>query len=510
VTPNDGPDDVPAAPLSRSTFRGLQWTYGASLVGSLLQVGYTAAMGRLLSPPDFGVLAIALVFLRFGQYFAQMGVGPALIQSPTMSDRKASTAFTMNAVLSTTVALIFIVIAGLAQNLLDDPSVVPVVRVMALGMVIGGLGTTAESLLRRELRFRRIATIQLLSFVIGYLCVGLTSALLGAGVWSLVAAHLSQTTISSLLYFTARPHPVRGGWNRAEALKLVSFGGRVSLISFAEFLGTSLDTLVIGRVAGGAPLGQYNRAYLLVNLPLERLMQGVQSVLFPAFSQIQTERDRLTRVYRSALGVAAAGLIPTATGMAVAAAPLVRVVLGDQWTLAGEVLPYLAFSAVGGLLALLGAIICEATADLNRKLALQLSHVGVLLALLLSAGSDLQALAAAVATAQLVRIFGYFALMRRTLGITLLAHLRILAPALATGMVIAVLGATVNTLLGELGAALLLSVHVLGSALVLLASFRVGPLSEVRRDLAIWLDRASALDKVPPLLRRIGGLSPPA
>jgi lipopolysaccharide exporter len=215
VTPNDGPGESPAAPLSKSTFKGLQWTYGASIVGSLLQVGYTAAMGRLLSPADFGVLAIALVFLRFGQYFAQMGVGPALIQSPTMSRRKASTAFTMNAVLSTTVALIFIAIAGFARNLLDDPSVVPVVRVMAIGMVIGGLGTTAESLLRRELRFRRLATIQLLSFTIGYLLVGLTSAILGAGVWSLVAAHLSQTTLSSILYFTARPHPVRGGWSRA-------------------------------------------------------------------------------------------------------------------------------------------------------------------------------------------------------------------------------------------------------------------------------------------------------
>jgi lipopolysaccharide exporter len=436
-----------------------------------------------------------------------MGVGPALIQSPTVSGRRASTAFTMSVVLSTTVALAFVAIAGLARNLLDDPSVVPVVRVMAVGMVIGGLGTTAESLLRRELRFRRLAGIQLLSFTIGYLLVGLTSAVLGAGVWSLVAAHLSQTALSSILFVTARPHPIRGGWSRGEAVQLVSFGGRVSIISFTEFLGTSLDTLVIGRVAGGAPLGQYNRAYLLVNLPLERLMQGVQSVLFPAFSQIQQERERLARVYRSALGVAAAGLIPTATGMAVAAAPLVRVVLGDQWTLAGEVLPFLAFSAVGGLLALLGAIICEATADLNRKLALQSSHVVVLLVLLLAAGSDLRTLAAAVAAAQLVRIVGYFALMRRTLGTTLPEHLRILAPAVATGAVIAVAGTVLNTLLADVDPLLLLSAHVAISALILLASFRGGPLSGVRRDLAVWLDRASALDKVPPLLRRVSGLS---
>jgi lipopolysaccharide exporter len=509
MRPSDESDELPVAPLSKSTFKGLQWTYGASIVGSLLQVGYTAAMGRLLSPADFGVLAIALVFLRFGQYFAQMGVGPALIQSPTMTDRKIRTAFAMNVVLSTTVALVFVAIAGLSRNLLDDASVVPVVRVMAAGMVLGGLGTTAEALLRRELRFRQLAINQLVSFAVGYLLVGLSAAALGAGVWSLVAAHLSQTALHTVMNVTARRHPMRGGWNRREAVELVSFGGRVSIIGFTEFLGTSLDTLVIGRVAGGAPLGQYNRAYLLVNLPLERLMHGVQSVLFPAFSQIQEERERLARVYRSALGVAAAVLIPTATGMAMAAAPLVRVVLGDQWTLAGQVLPFLAFSAVGSLLALLGAITCEATADLNRKLVLQSSHVVVLLALLLAAGSDLRMLAAAVATAQTVRIVGYFALMSRTLGTTLFEHLRILAPAIGTGLAIAALGVVVNRFLGDLPALLLLGTHVAMGALILLASFRAGPLSGVRRDLAVWLERASALDKVPPLLRRVSGLLPP-
>jgi lipopolysaccharide exporter len=200
-------------------------------------------------------------------------------------------------------------------------------------------------------------------------------------------------------------------------------------------------------------------------------------------------------------------LIPTATGMAVAAAPLVRVVLGDQWTLAGQVLPFLAFSAVGSLLALLGAIICEATADLNRKLVLQSSHVVVLLTLLLAAGSDLRTLAAAVATAQTVRIVGYFALMRRTLGTTLTEHLRILAPAIGTGMAIATVGYVLNRALSDLAALPLLGVHVLTYALLLLLSFRLGPLSGVRRDLAMWLDRASALEKVPAIVRRVSGLS---
>jgi lipopolysaccharide exporter len=494
-------------PLSRSTFKGLQWTYSASIAGSLLQLAYTAAMGRLLTPADFGVLAIALVFLRFGQYFAQMGVGPALIQSPTMNDRKIRTAFVMNLVMSTAVTLVFVLGAEFARLLLDDSAVVPVVRVMAVGMLLSGLGTTAQSLLRRELKFRRIAIIQLVSFVVGYLLVGVSLAVLGAGVWSLVAAHLSQTTLTSLLSLRARPHSIRGEVGRRDAVNLFSFGGRVSIISFTEFLGMSLDTLVIGRVAGGAALGQYNRAFLLVNLPLERLMQGVQSVLFPALSQIQSQRERVARVYRSALGVAAAILVPTAAGMSVAAAPLVHVLLGDQWTMAAEILPFLAFSAVGSLLALLGAIISEATADLNRKLALQTTHVCVLFGLLLAAGSDLRTLAAAVALAQLVRVLGYFAFMQRTLGTTMREHLALLLPSAVTAVAIALTGSLINGLFGGLPALPLLLIHIVSSALLLLASVRIGPLSGVRRDLTAWLDRASALEKVPAIVRRIGGLS---
>lgn len=501
-------DSVPdSGPLTLSTYKGLQWTYVASAVGAVLQLGYTAVMGRLLTPTDFGVLAIALVFLRFGLYFAQMGVGPALVQAPTMNDLKVSTAFRMNVALSATFAAIFIASANLSTLLLDDPVVVPVVRVMALSLIISGLGTTAESLLKRQLEFRRLAINKLISFIIGYLIVGISAALLGAGVWSLVAAALSQSAIHVALDLRAQRHPVRAGWSTKEARALISFGGRVSVISFTEFLGGSLDTMVIGRVAGSASLGQYNRAFLLVNLPLERLMQGVGHVLFPALSRIQDQRERLGRVYRSSLASAGALLIPIGAGMALAAAPLVTVVLGDQWAESARVLPFLAISAVGGFLALLGAIVCEATADLNRKLVLQCVHLVALIVLLFLAGSDLRNLALAVMLAQSIRVVGYFEFMRRKLEMERFEHLRILFPAIVTGSIIAAAGHAWNVLFSAtVPAAILLIIHVVSGAALLLASLRFGPLSPTRRDVAVWLVKASALERLPARLRQIIGL----
>jgi lipopolysaccharide exporter len=512
MQPPDARQGVPAGDagqsLSRSTMEGVKWTYAASLVGALLQVGYTAAMARLLTPSDFGVLAVAMVFLRFGQHFAQMGVGPAIVQSPTMTDRKVSSGFALTMALSVAMAAAFIAIAGFAKALLDDPEIVPVVRVMALGMVLIAAGTTAESLLRRELRFRRLAINQLASFSIGYILVGITCAVLGGGVWSLVAAHLSQLALNGALNTNARRHPVGLGWTRSDAADLISFGGRVSVISFMEFLGSSLDTLVIGRVAGSGALGQYNRAFFLVHLPLEKLLQGVQRVLFPAFSRIQTERERLARVYRSALGLTGAMVVPTAAGMSMAAVPLVLAVLGDRWLPAADLLPFLAFSAAGSLLALPGAIACEATADLNRKLLLQSSHVTLLFLLLLAAGSDLRMLAGAVAVAQLIRVVGYFGFMRRVIGVTLREQFALLLPAFSTGAMIAAAGALWNTLFAEqLSPLALLAVHVASGMILLLLSLRIGPLSIVRRDLVVWLDRAASLSNVPAAIRRLGGLT---
>ena len=506
---NDGSGGSGAAsgPLTRSTYQGLQWTYLASAVGGVLQLGYTAIMGRLLTPTDFGVLAIAIVFLRFGQYFAQMGVGPALVQSPSMSDLKISTAFRMNVALSATVAAIFVASASLSTLMLNEPVVVPVVRVMALSLIIGGLGTTAESLLRRNLEFRRLAINQLTSFSTGYVVIGISAALLGAGVWSLVAASLSQAAINVILNVHACRHPVRAGWSSKDARALISFGGRVSIIGFTEFLGSSLDTMLIGRVAGGASLGQYNRAFLIVNLPLERLMQGVQRVLFPALSRIQDQRERLARVYRSSLAIAGAVLIPTGAGMALAATPIVRVVLGGQWNESARVLPFLALSAVLNLLALLGAIVCEATADLNRKLVLQCVHVVALFGLLILAGSDLRNLALAVLLAQVIRVVGYFAFMRRTLDVDFVEHFRILLPSMATGAIIACTGYFWNVLFAStVSAGMLLSIHVASGATFLLVSLRIGPLSPVRHDLAVWLHQAGAIGRLPRHLRRLTGL----
>ena len=497
--------------LTRSTFSGLKWTYGATAASVLLQVGYTAVMGRLLTPADFGLVAMALVFLRFGNHFAQMGLGPALIQKESLSDRDVRIGFTSSLLLGTGFAAVLVLVAPLAEQLFADPDVVPVTRALALSFVLNGAGLTALSLLRRRLRFRALAMVNVASYAAGYLVVGVTLALMGAGVWSLVGAALVQTLLEALFAYTAVRHSVRPLFAVREARALFGFGSRVSVIGFLEFLASNLDVLVIGRVAGQTALGQYNRASLLVNLPLQHLGTGLSRVLFPAFSRIQAETKRLRRGYLGAMQLSSALILPLTAGMAVAAPELVRVVLGPQWSPAARVLPLLALAAALGFLTHYAGVTCEAVAALNQKLALQAISLVLLAALLfIAAEGGLVALAGAVAASQLVRHTLYAVLMTRILHLRAVDHWLVYGRSLLSGVIVAgaILGVSVLGREAQLVTGTIFAMQVTSGATLLALLLWWGPLAGARHELVDLVTRAGLLPADPKrrsvaLLRRV-------
>ncbi len=482
--------------LGRRALAGVSWTYAGTLAGVAVQLVYTAVMGRLLSPADFGLLAMAAVVLRFGSYFAQMGVGSALVQKLEVTDRDVRAGVTSSLALGVGFAGLIVVAAPLAGQLFS-PEVVPVVRVMALSFVFEGTRVVSRSLMRRRLRFRTLAGIDLASHAVSYLLVGIGLALMGAGVWSLVAAALAQTALSSALQYGKTRHPLRPLLAWAEMKALYSFGGRVSIIGFLEFLGSNLDVLAIGRYTGQSALGHYNRAFLLVNLPFERFMTAVSTVLFPAVSRIQDDRERVRRAYMSTVSFAAALLLPTAVGIAVASDELVAVVLGPQWDRTADVLPVLAMAAAVGFLTHFAAVVAEAMAALNRKLLIQACYLVVLgggIGATAARDGSLVDYAAVVLAAQLVRHLAYLHLATDILDLSFRDHTGVYGGPLATG---GAAGALIFAVTLALGAAdppdvVVLMCQIATGTVVWLVAFLFGPLAETRRALWVRLVAAGA------------------
>jgi lipopolysaccharide exporter len=468
--------------LTARTLTGVRWTAIAVGVSALLQLVYSAAISRLLDPAAFGLVAVAQIALRFGSYFARMGVSQALVQRRDLTDDDVRAGFTSGTLLGLVFVAVFWVAAPAVAPVFDAPGVVPVLRALSLTLLLHGLAMTAQSLLQRTFRFRELAVVDLVTYAIGYLGVGLASAVAGAGVWSLVAATLTQAALSAAWCWALTRHPLRP-LLRGD---LYGYGGRISVIGFFEWLGEHVDNLAVGRFAGVAALGAYNRAYVLVSLPLYRLTTALTDVLFPGLAQLQDEPDRLRRTFTSAAGLAAAMLFPTCTGIALSAPQLVFTVLGPQWGSTVAVLPWLALATAFHFLSTFAGVVCEATARLGVKLALEGVYLAALAATMLAvAGGPIWVYAATLAGGEVVRHVAYVLVLRRIVDLDAGALVRRYVPAAATAALTAVPIAAARAALPPLGvpAALVLVAEITAGALALAACLRYGPLWAVRRDL---------------------------
>lgn len=499
--------EPPARNLSRRTAIGLQWTYLGTAVGGVLQFGMAAVLARLLTPTAFGLVALAGVFLRFVDYFARAGITQALIQKPSLSRTDTRAGFLLSAGLGAAFAAVAFLAAPAAATIAREPDLVPVLRWLALGLAVNGFGAPSIALLRRNLRFRPLATLEVGSYVVGYVLVGLAMALAGRGVYALIAAMLTQATLKAVGAYLLIRHAVKPTLDREAYRSILSFGARVSLISFLEFLRSNLDTLAVGRFAGASQLGLYNRANLLADLPAYHLSSGLSQVLFPSFSAIQFDLKRLRGAYLSAIGMTAAIILPLNAGMAVAAREIVLVVLGPQWEGSIAVMPILLLASSITLTGQFAGIVAEAQAALNTKLLVAAaSAVTLAVLLLLARGGPLPGYGAALVGAAAVSHLGYVAILSRTLDTPLRNLLRPYAPAAIGAAIVAGSIALTRVALLELlslPTSLVLTAEVLVGAATLFTLLRIGPLKVFQADFARRLSDAGFLKEATGPVSRL-------
>ncbi|WP_400191519.1 lipopolysaccharide biosynthesis protein [Hymenobacter sp. B81] len=483
---------APAPSLTAATVHGVKWTTAATISTSLLQVAYTAVMARLLPPEAFGVVALAGVVLRFGSYFAQMGMEQALIQKADLHDDDVRVAFTSSVLLSALFAGLLLLGAPLATLFFDEPAVVPVVRALACGLLLTGLNATALSLLRRQMRFRTLALLEVASYVLSYGAVGIGLAAAGFGLWALVGAQLAQALLLTVLAYGAVRHSLVLLLRWEAYRPMLAYGSRMSAISFLEFFTSSLDTLLIGRLLGAAALGLYSRAWMLVGLPVYLLTSSVAKVMFPSFSQVQADRERLRTVYLSSVVLVGALVMPICAGVAVAAPEIVLVMLGPKWQAAVPILQVVCAAFALSMVTMFAGVVCDATATLTRKLVLNLVYTGLLAGLFVGFSRyGLLGVAAAVVLGELVRTGLYLGLMRQVLRVSPWQVLRAYGPGvMAAVTVAAAIGAVAWALRGSATPLpLLFAAEVLTGALALGAGLLLWPPARLRTEIGRILAR---------------------
>jgi O-antigen/teichoic acid export membrane protein len=491
--------------LGRRALSGVTWNYVAGSVQSLGQIAYTVTMSRLVSPEAFGLVAMTAVARGMGMLVSRMGIGQAIIQKPRLSPPETRAAFTSAVAFGLLFFGLSWVLAPVLAGVFKEPRAVSVIRGASLAFIALGLNTTAESLMRRDMRFKELSLIHIVGFVVGYFVIGVGSALAGAGLWALVFAPIAHTLINAGLTYSRVRHPIRPTFDPRSYGALLSFGSRETLTQFGDFLGTHTDTIVVARYAGAASLGMYNRAFYLAVLPLQMIMSTMDNVLFVSFSHLQTDVRRLTQAYLTSSTISAALFLPISAGIGAAGHELIVVLLGERYREAAVIVPFFAAYAATSRMSSLCGILCVARGQLNQRLVLQGAYLLALAGGMLAvAGGPLWAYGAVLAGGELVRNLAYNVLIiRKIIPVTLRDLFGVYVPALsATALVIAAVVAVRIVVIHvmRLPVGLALTAEIAAAATTFLALVRWGRLSFIREEIVKRLPHVRAESRTSRLL----------
>lgn len=332
------------ADITKQSVSAVKWSALGTLARYGLQLGAQIVLARLLGPENYGLFAIGMVVMTFGDFVANFGFGWNLVQSQNLSEEDIRFVFTWQLICGTLVALGLYALAPVVASYFNEPRVEPIVRWLSLACVINAVAVPASSLLTRNLDFRTLNIIQLISYSIGYLAVGIPLAYNGAGVWSLVAAWLTQALCSTVLSVIRCPHSTKLLLWHDGASALSGVALTVFVTNLCNWFLNNLDRVLLGRFLNAHAVGLYVVGYNLATTPNSLLLGVLQPVFFTAGARIQAEPDRLRRAYLSVIATVWILIAPIFVLFAIVAQDLVGVLYGPAWESSGIVLAILALS----------------------------------------------------------------------------------------------------------------------------------------------------------------------
>ena len=336
------------ADLKGRSVRGGVLTLTSQGTQFTLQTVSTVVLARLLTPSDFGLVAMVTAVTGLATAFADFGLSEATIQRKDIDQAQVSALFWINLAIGLGLMLITVALGPLLAWIYREPLIREITFLLSLNFLIGGLRVQPNAILKRQMRFAALAFRDIASYAIA-VPLAIIMAWRGAGYWALVALPLSlntfQMTLSWLLVRWKPSLPQRA----SDIRSLLAFGGNVSVSYLVTNLNRSADGALIGWYWGAGPLGFYSRAYNLLMLPVRQLSVPAGNVAVPTFSRIQNEPERFARYYLRTAGLIMWICAPLFSFLFVAAAPVIALVLGPQWGEAAPVFQILAISALGQL-----------------------------------------------------------------------------------------------------------------------------------------------------------------
>jgi len=364
TTPSDIPKTVPQLPVTADeaaerfldtahlkadlkgrSVRGGAVTMTAQAVKFVLQTGSTVVLARLLTPQDYGLVAMVTAITGFIALFKDMGLSMATIQKAEIDHSQVSTLFWINVAVSLVLALLLAGGAPIISWFYGENRLTYITLALSGTFIFSGLTVQHQALLRRQMRFSALASIEIGSLVMG-IVTGITLAWYGAGYWALVGSSAAMALSNAVLVWVfCRWRP---GWpvRRAGVRSMIAFGGHLTGFNVVNYFARNFDNILLGRFYGAGVLGLYSRAYSLMMLPIQQVLGPLHAVAIPALSNIQNDPIRYKRYYIKLITLISFITMPLMVFLFFCAEQVIRLLLGHQWSGAANIFKILCINAL--------------------------------------------------------------------------------------------------------------------------------------------------------------------
>jgi lipopolysaccharide exporter len=317
--------------IARRGVTAVKWSAASTVAIIGLQMVTQVFLARRLGPDIYGIFSIGLVVFGFSNFLATFGFGWALQQLVELRDEDVRFAFTWQLASGAAAGLALFALAPELAGFFHDYRVEPVLRWLALACVLNAATSPASNLLSRDLNFRARGMIDVASYALGYIGVGIPLAIAGAGVYSLVAAWLVQSGVKLVASFVWRPHSLRLLFWYDRASTMFGVGSTVFVTNLGNWVLNNLDRLLIGRLLNATAVGLYNVAFNFANRPNSLLVNALQPAFFSASARLQDDPRRLRQAYLHVVATVWVLVTPLFVFLSFISLDLVRVLFGLRW-----------------------------------------------------------------------------------------------------------------------------------------------------------------------------------
>jgi O-antigen/teichoic acid export membrane protein len=353
----------------RTLRSSLRWAFALTWGQRGITIVFTILLAAILGPEAFGVVAMAGVFIALVWLVQEQGVTTAIVQRADLEDEHLDSAFWINLVFCIALGAVVVALSGWWADVNDVPELQGVVSALAVVLVIWGLGIVQQAYLQRELQFQKLAIRTNVASLLGGV-VGLVLALMGAGVWSLVAQQITFSVVAvSLMWAVSGWYP-RFRFSRRHARDILGFSTSVFVANVGGFVNRRGDVLLIGLFFGPVVVGVYRLADRFVDALMELTTRPVGMVSLPHFSRLQHDREALGATVASCMRLVTLTTMPALLALA-ATSDYVLAFVGPEWEVGADAMKLLCIvGIVKALVHFTGPLLFAVARPLMRALML--------------------------------------------------------------------------------------------------------------------------------------------